>query len=155
MAFVTVTEAAELSNVSRGTIYNKIEAGELSRSPEGIDTNELIRVFGGISIRQKRLNNQSIDDTQNANKQPDDIAQALLARLNAADEEKKWLRDQLEQREKLLREREAALTALLPAPGEPTDLELANKQIGRYQEQIEQLQAKINAPFWRRMLSIS
>ncbi len=48
MTIVTVTDAAKLARVSRGTIYNKIESGELSKGPDGIDTAELLRVFKHI-----------------------------------------------------------------------------------------------------------
>ena len=52
MAFVSMTEAAELAGVSRGTLYNRSKRGELSRSGEGIDTSELMRVFGPINRPQ-------------------------------------------------------------------------------------------------------
>lgn len=48
MTLVTVTGAARLARVSRGTIDNKIESGELFKGPEGIDTTELLRVFGTL-----------------------------------------------------------------------------------------------------------
>lgn len=42
MAIVSLSEAAELAGVSRGTLYNRLKRGELSRSGDGIDTSELM-----------------------------------------------------------------------------------------------------------------
>lgn len=134
MAFVTVTEAADLANVSRGTIYNKIQDGELSRTPQGIDTNELIRVFGDISLghdgrnkRQKRSSNAGSDNVTSSN---DEIAQALLARLDEADKEKAWLREQFEAKEAELKRRDEQVLAL-PSPGQVDHLQ---KQLNKVAE---------------------
>lgn len=53
MPIVSITEAAKLTGRARSTLYRKINAGELSTSKQadgsdGIDTSELIRVFGEL-----------------------------------------------------------------------------------------------------------
>jgi len=149
MALVTVTEAANLTGVSRGTIYNKIESGELPRSPDGIDTAELIRVFGEISLpsptRQQRHGELSDDDSSDTHQHDDGIAQALLARLDAADAEKQWFREMYEKQKKILEERNEQLHALLPAPGESTPLEQAQREIGRYEAEVGHLKEQHHA----------
>jgi len=63
MAIVNISEAARLTGKSRTTIYKLIEQGKVSKSidsvtnAQGVDTSELIRVFGGIS--EQSLNNAS------------------------------------------------------------------------------------------------
>lgn len=46
--FVSISEAARLAKCSRGTLYKKIKAGELSSTDDGIDVAELERVFGRL-----------------------------------------------------------------------------------------------------------
>ena len=53
MAIVTITEAATLAGVSRGTLYNRLKEGVVSRSGEGIDTSELLRVFGPLKASEQ------------------------------------------------------------------------------------------------------
>lgn len=54
MAIVSISKAAKLVGKSRTTLYNLIDSGELSKSTDpvtsvnGIDTSELVRVFGGL-----------------------------------------------------------------------------------------------------------
>ena len=95
MTIVTVTGAAKLARVSRGTIYNKIEAGELSKGPEGIDTSELLRVFGtlhDVSNDAKEdpaeyiVNGKSKTNNVMA-RQNDEITQKLIEQLERADAE--------------------------------------------------------------------
>lgn len=61
---VSVTKAAEEWGISRTTIYQKINEGELSRtSDKKIDTSEMLRVFGE-PISNKR-SEQSVNTTDN------------------------------------------------------------------------------------------
>jgi hypothetical protein len=47
---LSIKAAAQLVNVSRTTIYKKIDSGELSRSDNGtVDTADVLRVFSGTS----------------------------------------------------------------------------------------------------------
>ena len=48
MTMLSVTEAAEAAGVSRTTIYDRLKSGELSKTPDGIDPAELLRVFGEL-----------------------------------------------------------------------------------------------------------
>lgn len=114
MAIVTVTGAAKLARVSRGTIYNKIESGELTKGPEGIDTSELLRVFGtlhdvsGDAKEERGVYNaggKSKNDTVMA-RQNDEITQKLIEQLERADAESEWLRDMVERQENQLKDRD-------------------------------------------------
>lgn len=48
MAYVSIAEAVRLTGKSRSTITRKIKSGGLSRDSRGIETSELIRVFGEL-----------------------------------------------------------------------------------------------------------
>jgi len=117
MTLVTVTGAAKLARVSRGTIYNKIESGELSKGPEGIDPNELLRVFGtlhDVSSDVKASDRDSVSDDKSKTtavmaRQNDEITQKLLEQLEEAAGEKEWLREMLEKKEKQLSEQQRRL----------------------------------------------
>lgn len=114
MTLVTVTGAAKLARVSRGTIYNKIESGELSKGPEGIDTAELLRVFGtlhDVSNDVKTSELDSVSDVKSKStavmaRQNDEITQKLLEQLEEASGEKEWLREMLQQKEDQLAEKQ-------------------------------------------------
>lgn len=122
MTMLSVTEAAEAAGVSRTTIYERVRAGELSKSADGIDTAELLRVFGSLV-------STGTDDTAT------DVTAAVDA--TAAATHVAWLRELVDRQAKLierqaedLREADARaerredtwmrqldrLTALLPAP---------------------------------------
>jgi predicted site-specific integrase-resolvase len=45
---VNIQKAIELTGVSRSTIQRHIKQGKLSRTDKGIDTTELIRVYGAL-----------------------------------------------------------------------------------------------------------
>lgn len=117
MTLVTVTGAAKLARVSRGTIYNKIESGELSKGPEGIDTAELLRVFGtlhDVSNDDNRTVTDSVSDGKSKTtavmaRQNDEITQKLLEQLEEAAAEKEWLREMLEKKESQLADKQRRL----------------------------------------------
>ena len=138
MTTVSITNAAKLTRVSRGTIYNKIDCGELSKSPDGIDTAELLRVFGRLYDPETTANDDSV--AANDKKSADSIAvqrqaatataDILQTRLDAADKNAEWLQAMVDKQEKQLAEYQAKLddrerfwvaqvsqlTASLPAP---------------------------------------
>jgi len=61
---ISVTKAAKVWGVSRTTIYQKINDGEISRTPEKkIDTAEMLRVFGEPVV--KKRTEQSLDTIKN------------------------------------------------------------------------------------------
>lgn len=124
MTMLSVTEAAEAAGVSRTTIYERVRAGELSKSADGIDTAELLRVFGSLV-------STGTDDTAPVT----DVTAAVDAA--AAATHVAWLRELVDRQAKIierqaedLREADARaerredtwmrqldrLTALLPAP---------------------------------------
>lgn len=57
MAIVSISEAARLIGKSRATVHRNIEAGKLSRTPDGkgIDTSELMRVFGDFKGKSEHV----------------------------------------------------------------------------------------------------
>lgn len=61
---ISVTKAAEEWGISRTTIYQKVNDGELSRtSDKKIDTSEMLRVFG--EPVSKKRSGQSVNTTDN------------------------------------------------------------------------------------------
>ena len=61
---ISVTEAAKEWGVSRTTIYQKVNDGELSRTADKkIDTSEMLRVFGEPT--SKKRSEQSMNPVQN------------------------------------------------------------------------------------------
>ena len=61
---ISVTKAAEEWGISRTTIYQKVNDGELSRtSDKKIDTSEMLRVFGEPVF--KKRTEQSVNTTDN------------------------------------------------------------------------------------------
>jgi len=64
MAIVSITEAAELVGKSRRTIQRHLSQGKLSKSKDttgrdGVDTSELIRVYGNIKSMTSHSDNSS------------------------------------------------------------------------------------------------
>ena len=98
--YVTIQKAINLTGKSRSTISRYIKAGKLSTTEKGIDTTELIRVFGEFNQTGKPSLNQ-LNDT-------------------SVSERETWLMQQIEQLQKDMRElkqesieREKRLMALL------------------------------------------
>jgi hypothetical protein len=118
MAKVSISEAARLAGKSRSHLYEKyINTGAISvetlrDGKKVIDTSELIRVFGSISLAD------STEDIENAvedslghveNNKEDNLFKALRAEnellreyLRAKDEEVAWLREQVSRTTALL-----------------------------------------------------
>lgn len=153
MDMLSQAKAAKLAGVSRGTIANRIEDGKLSRTPEGIDVAELVRVFPTITSDRIEmfLAGEPVSAGGNSGElagQHSDILsetnELLEERLKAVDADKQWLRELLDRREQQLLEKDQQLaqqaekiSALLPAPGEATPLEKANQEIGRLKALLE------------------
>jgi len=122
MAIVSMTEAAELAGVSRGTLYNRIKRGELSRSGEGVDTSELMRVFGAINRPQANTPvEQSVSavDTRKASIDVNEhrfehssvqLNTVLNTQLAAVERERDWLRTLVEEERTRARVREQELS---------------------------------------------
>ena len=153
MGMLSQAKAAKLAGVSRGTIANRIEDGKLSRTPEGIDVAELVRVFPQITSNRIEtfLSGETVNHTDNSGELSgqhsntlSETNELLEERLKAVDADKLWLRELLDRREQQLLEKDQQLaqqaekiTALLPAPGEATPLEKANQEIGRLKALLE------------------
>lgn len=122
MPVVSITEAAGLAGVSRGTLYNRLREGVLSRSEGGIELSELMRVFGPLVPLRTSLAPAAVADVtahdpvtagstggdldgkpQDVTRQGerDDAVAILARRLEAADEQARWLRELLERRERM------------------------------------------------------
>lgn len=70
MSDVSVTKAAELSGVSRTTLYNDMDSGKLSFTPKGkngrvINVAELERVYGSLSFGDKSEVSRTVKSEQN------------------------------------------------------------------------------------------
>jgi hypothetical protein len=97
---VSIEQAVKLSGKSRSTISRYLKSGKLSKTEQGIDTAELLRVFGEL-------------------KHSDDTAKAKSVDVSISEREQ-WLMMQVDQLQKDLRElkqesleREKRLMALL------------------------------------------
>lgn len=62
MAYLTIAQAAKAAKVNRGTIYQKVNAGELSASKETgkllLDASELLRVYPNADVQQPKQQKQ-------------------------------------------------------------------------------------------------
>jgi len=93
---VNIQKAIELTGVSRSTIQRHIKQGKLSRTDKGIDTAELIRVYGALK------NTAESSKINQADKSVSDYEKFLLSQVAL-------LTNQLE----LANEREKKLFAIL------------------------------------------
>lgn len=154
MRYLSQTMAAKLAGVSRGTIANRIDEGTLSRTPEGIDPAELVRVFpdipadrierflavGGVSDTPPTGvptgANSPVNDRSSPVNPPTD-AGYLESRLQEADRNAAWLRELVEQRDQAITEKERQL--------EQAQARLDDRE-AFWTRQLTQLQALLPAP---------
>ena len=125
MAQVSISEAARLAGISRGSLYKTyISKGTISVSADSagkkfIETSELLRVFGELKGNTSEQGEQSIDEQRDTDKL------SLEQVEKTKDLEIKMLREQLEkteQREQWLQSQVQNLTdtmKLLEAPKQP------------------------------------
>ncbi|MBU5616149.1 plasmid replication DNA-binding protein [Psychrobacter sp. TAE2020] len=100
---ISVTKAAKEWGVSRTTIYQKVNDGELSRtSDKKIDTSEMIRVFGE-PVSRKRTE-QSLDSADNThlNSQTVKSCTALEHQLELEKLKNEHLRQQVSDQKQLI-----------------------------------------------------
>ena len=93
MPILTVTEAAKAAHKSRATLYRHIKKGDLSarKQPDGskgIDTSELIRVFGP-------LHQDTLQTRKTAHPETDPNTALLQSRIEALERENELLRREL------------------------------------------------------------
>ena len=98
---LSITAAARAAGVSRTTIYEKVNAGDLSRTSEGIDTAELLRVFGKLKSDKPSADNQGSD--RKSEQSSDDLTL--------------WLREKLDTAELELRQTRSVLSDTTADPG--------------------------------------
>lgn len=130
---LSIKAAAQLANVSRTTIYKKIESGELSRSSNGtVDTVDVLRVFSGSSPVQrsahrsaqvthiKQVQNE-LETPQNSTLEAEFLREKIrLLEANLSDAKAREL--EAKEREQWLQTQVSALTdtmKLLEAPKQP------------------------------------
>lgn len=111
--YVNIQKAIDLTGLSRSTIQRHIKTGKLSRTEKGIDTAELIRVYGELKQVNEPGSKMSKDNnTINQEwfmKQIESLQNELKqVRAEAMERERQAL-----EREKLANEREARIMALL------------------------------------------
>ena len=93
MPILTVTEAAKAAHKSRATLYRHIKKGDLSvrQQPDGtkgIDTSELMRVFGP-------LHPETSQTRKTAHHETDPSTALLQSRIDALERENELLRREL------------------------------------------------------------
>lgn len=153
MANLTITEAARQWRLSRQTVYNKIQSGELSASEDVsgakvIDTSEMLRVFGEpksagteahtatpdqpISLLQQleieRIKREHAEHLKQVLTEQVQSLQAKIERL----EQKEDVRDKREEERerRLLLAIEAVSKKELPAPPQPEKRSFLGKIFG-------------------------
>lgn len=137
---LSVTEAAKVAGCARSTIYDKINSGELSRSPGGkIDTAELHRVFG--ELQTPSLQQPDVEPDKS-----DTMASELLDMVQAKDTELSEVRKELDDtRRRLAEHREAARSLMSPEDFEAKLAEQATQLKSQHTKELDterQLHAK-------------
>ena len=142
---ISITEAAKRAGVSRTTVYEKINSGELSRTSKGIDIAELIRVFGELKSGKPEKASDPVSV------QPAD-AQWLREQLDREQKRTDQLQTKLEQTESELEEKEQAYAELkaqymaLPSPEEhQAKLERVEQEYSKRIEQQKETHASMLA----------
>jgi len=106
MSIVSISEAARLTGKSRQTLYKHLHNGQLSLSidvnrSKGIDTSELIRVYGQLKI--DKLTTVQVDKTgHELTKQNDDIVNIDNQRLTELEKELALSKLKIEEQQKQL-----------------------------------------------------
>ena len=65
MAYVTIEQAAKLTGKSTQTLYRHVNKGKVSRSHDGFETSELMRVYGALrnlsdtTVKFDKVSNES------------------------------------------------------------------------------------------------
>lgn len=96
---ITIKEAARLAGVSRQTIYNKIDKGELSRNNDKrIDLSEFLRVYPDAKIDTPTEDNKNVQKQKSVK---NEVSNRVLVDTNkniesVKDIEIKYLKQQLE-----------------------------------------------------------
>ena len=143
MTMLSITAAAKAAGVSRTTIYERINDGDLSRAAGGgIDTAELIRVFG-------ELKSDGAESTSNKTATSSDVQlnTAEHAEMNAVENER-WLRELVDQQRAEISARNRELQELRQEKNEAVrEAEArAERREATWQRQIDMLTGLLPAP---------
>ena len=104
--YVSISDAARLADVSRQTLYDRINAGTLSRTADGIDVAELARVYPGLKplevLRLKEVKRPDLEEGREAAESTE--------LLTAKEKEIEWLREELDRRNEVIERKDRELT---------------------------------------------
>lgn len=118
MAIVSVIEASKLTGKGVATIYRHIKSGRLSRSGDGIDTAELLRVYGQFKSDNYQSGSDDNVDTTGDNQELSFLKREIDLLKSEVEMLKKDKEDSREREERLFRIIESRLPA--PQPASPT-----------------------------------
>ena len=100
---ISVTKAAKEWGVSRTTIYQKVNDGELSRnSDKKIDTAEMLRVFGEPLSKKRTEQSLNTSDSTHLNSQAVQSCTALEHQLDLEKLKNEHLRQQVSDQKQLI-----------------------------------------------------
>jgi len=124
MTMLSVTEAAEIAGVSRTTIYDRLKSGDLSKTPDGIDPAELLRVFG--ELKAGSVDRSSGDP------------------LPASPEMIRWLRELVDQQRATIERKDALLQEAEEKAAE--ERQRADERLQNVLSQLDRTTALLPAP---------
>ena len=100
---ISVTKAAKEWGVSRTTIYQKVNDGELSRTADKkIDTSEMLRVFGEPVSKKRTEQSLNTSDSTHLNSQTVQSCTALEHQLELEKLKNEHLRQQVSDQKQLI-----------------------------------------------------
>ena len=104
---VTIQKATQLTGKSRSTIERHIKQGKISKSGEGIDTSELLRVYGAFIKDSDTSNDAShnVSMTQREQwlmRQIEDLKHQYKDYKNESLKREEWLRSEIQKLNLLL-----------------------------------------------------
>ena len=100
---ISVTKAAKEWGISRTTIYQKVNDGELSRTADKkIDTSEMLRVFGEPASKKRTEQSLNSPDNTNLNSKTVQSCTALEHQLELEKLENEHLRLQVSDQKQLI-----------------------------------------------------
>ena len=100
---ISVTKAAKEWGISRTTIYQKVNNGELSRAADKkIDTAEMLRVFGEPLSKKRTEQSLNVSDSTHLNSQAVQSCTALEHQLDLEKLKNEHLRQQVSDQKQLI-----------------------------------------------------
>lgn len=117
MSNVSVLEASRLTGKSSQTIYRHIKKGKVSKTDDGIETSELIRVYGPL-----RNTSTETPDTPVA-----PTTSGASVEIDYLKRENQLLREQLAHAEERETRMHQQILQRLPAPGEAPGASIVDK----------------------------